>query len=504
MSYPINEVEYGTYFWLLREIGGYLGYGYAVETWDHEKVGSINSIIQSGVMQFYYPPPLPSNVEGKPNSVPHQWSFLSPLATIDLTAGKFIYDLPEDCSGSVGEFTSSKRRIPIVAEPLLRSLQLDADTVSGEPKYAAVRPKRTEGDSRQQWEVIFFPKPSGNETLEFRYTVTPKELSANYPYPLGGRQYSETILQSCLALAEERLTKSKGPATDRFLERLASAVKFDANISEPDGDVWPDINESGQGLVVDRGYLKRLIGRFFGYGPNKTSWTHQQLQEVNLTLQNGLRKFYNPTQSLGMKYNHSWGFLKPVARITLTSGVYEYDLPSDFQLLDSPLTFAPGAAVIYPSIVTVGEHQIRQRLQRSEASSRPTIAAVAPKMLDGIGMRYKILFWPVPDAAYELTYRYQIDPQSGTSDADIPFGGNVHHQTIIEACLSACEEQTGKFGIHTKLFEQRLAMSISQDLRTNSPSTLGYNRDASDYPMDGFSSFHDCDENLVRYNGIVY
>lgn len=106
MSYPLNEVEYGTYPWLLREVGGALDGGFNEADFDFDKLAKVNAIIQSGYMQMLFPPPLAAPREGAPQPAPHQWSFLSPLSYLTLTAGESTYRLPDDFSGVVGEIAA--------------------------------------------------------------------------------------------------------------------------------------------------------------------------------------------------------------------------------------------------------------------------------------------------------------------------------------------------------------------------------------------------------------
>jgi hypothetical protein len=105
MPYPVKDIEHGTYEWLVREIAGYLWGKYDEATLDHEKRGKVHSIITSGYQQFQSPPPMPSENEHKPASPPHQWTFMQPLAEIALVQDQKEYDLPDNFSGVVGEFT---------------------------------------------------------------------------------------------------------------------------------------------------------------------------------------------------------------------------------------------------------------------------------------------------------------------------------------------------------------------------------------------------------------
>lgn len=104
MSYPVKEIEYGTYSWLMREVGGYLFGKFDEAEWTHSEREQIDSIVQSGVRQFYNPPALPAE-EHKPQKSPHNWTFMQPMTELILENGTKVYDLPEDFSGIVGDFT---------------------------------------------------------------------------------------------------------------------------------------------------------------------------------------------------------------------------------------------------------------------------------------------------------------------------------------------------------------------------------------------------------------
>jgi len=98
----LPQSDYGSHDWLKREIGGYLGFGYNPSAWDSEKSEKVESIIQSGLSQFYFPPPIPDK-DGK--AAPHRWSFLAPVAEIELVIDQSAYELPEDFAGILEDMT---------------------------------------------------------------------------------------------------------------------------------------------------------------------------------------------------------------------------------------------------------------------------------------------------------------------------------------------------------------------------------------------------------------
>ena len=52
----------------------------------------------------------------------------------------------------------------------------------------------------------------------------PDYLSTPFPYAYGGAEHAETILESCLAVAELRLDDMAGPHNQQFMARLAASI----------------------------------------------------------------------------------------------------------------------------------------------------------------------------------------------------------------------------------------------------------------------------------------
>lgn len=525
MAHPVQSSEYGSYLWLMRELGHVLGVGRDDSDWDFQVNGRLDSIVQSGYYQFCYPPPVMLNQQQTGDTVspdlpketeeakdqrirsPHTWSFLRQMETLSLAVGQSIYDAPSNFTGQVGDLviTTGEGRLPIVAEEQLRNL-LAKDTATGTPKYVAVRPKQSDGQGHQTWEIVVYPSPSKPMAATFRYAVQPAPLGLDNQFPLGGRQHAETLLASCMAVAEERegaLRESPiGTALARFMQRLAASVHVDKQAGKPtgDGNTWSDEDNE-----ADK--LRGQIGLFMGFGQNKSGWSESQIQQIREVQRQGLRRFYVPPPLTGRGQAHSWSFLYPIESMMLESGKYEYDLPGDFGGLDSPITYAPGENVIHPSIKVISEQDVRRWLQTTtQADGRPTRAAIRQKTSPQTGgTRYEILFWPVPDDAYHIHYRYRVSPGD---DLDIIHGGSAHMQTIVEACLAAAESMLNKRQrVHEQRFIERLSASISYDQQLIAPGSLGYNHDLSDRSGgDITSDLHRLGygESGVTYNGVRY
>jgi len=149
------------------------------------------------------------------------------------------YDLPDDFGGHEGNMIfpegSNKPNIRIIGEGKIRSLR--AGTTSRTyPQFAAIRPKKqTVTTTGQRFEIMFFPIPAVTDTLSYKMLVLPELLvTATITHPYGGAMHSETILASCLAVAEEQEDEKRGVKWQVFLDRLAASVQIDRRMISAD------------------------------------------------------------------------------------------------------------------------------------------------------------------------------------------------------------------------------------------------------------------------------
>lgn len=217
---------------LLKEISFYLGFGRDLNLTPNN-LDLINSIIRAGIRQFYYPPLLPGE------NHQHIWSFLKPTVSINTVASDSDYDLPDDCGGIEGNLTFSSSttyapQITVIPESKLIDLQNSISSVSGKPYYAAVRPKVFSGNTGQRLELLLYPTPDTVYTLYYKKIVLVSDLSVSAPYPYGGSSHGETILNSCLSVAEKRLNDTHGVHFEDFMRSLQSSIERDRRVSLPD------------------------------------------------------------------------------------------------------------------------------------------------------------------------------------------------------------------------------------------------------------------------------
>lgn len=213
---------------LLAEVGRFLGYGGDSSLWSSDKQEEIDRYVQSGVRQFYYPPTI-NGIESA-----YEWSFLNPTTTIATAVGDQAQDLPDDHGRVLGNihYAASVCNTPIYMISEHRMMELaQQDSDNGRPTYATVRSKAdTSSTAGQRLEIVWWRIPDAIYTLRYRYEAYNGKLSNAKPFPLGGMKHSETIVASCLAVAEQRANDEKGIRWEQFVSMLATSIALDRKL----------------------------------------------------------------------------------------------------------------------------------------------------------------------------------------------------------------------------------------------------------------------------------
>jgi hypothetical protein len=151
------------------------------------------------------------------------------------------YRLPDDFGGLEGKLTYEPNEgyypITVTSEMAIRNLRqrvYSTGNTSGRPYSAAVRPLITDGTDGQRFEIMLWPAVNAAYTLSYRYRVLMNLLDATNKYPYGGMVHGETIIESCLSIAEQRSDDEIGLHYQKFMERLAASVGFDSKGTRPD------------------------------------------------------------------------------------------------------------------------------------------------------------------------------------------------------------------------------------------------------------------------------
>jgi hypothetical protein len=220
-----------------QEVCRMLGFGrMGYETLSSAMRDDVDAFIRRGLRQFYAPMPLPGETSS------HRWSFLVPKATLSTVATASTYDMPEDFQSLEGDMTlvETGRSVPVrtVSEASFRVTQQGSSPIAGRPRIACIYPKQSGSagnpDIPLRWSIDLWPTPDANYTISYRYHTlqdAPASGASNLP---GGMLHGETIIASCLAVAE---AYGQTPATRyraEFMERLAASVALDRSATAAD------------------------------------------------------------------------------------------------------------------------------------------------------------------------------------------------------------------------------------------------------------------------------
>ena len=214
---------------LKQEVGFFLGYGRTEASWSTSQAAEVDAVVQSGVRRVYYP-----LVTGDANIdnviIGYEWSFLRPTTTLVTAADDSDYDLPDNYGAPYGDFHyAANLYTPPVTMVSLGAI-LDSrshNDTTGKPAFYAVRYKACDGSAGQRVEVLFYPKPDAVYTLSYEYDAYSGKLTDEKPYPLGGMKLAELYIESCLAVAEQRLNDEAGLHTQAYQLLLLDAIVRD-------------------------------------------------------------------------------------------------------------------------------------------------------------------------------------------------------------------------------------------------------------------------------------
>lgn len=226
-----------SFYELANEVSDFLGYPSdllrlnqsTLTTQQQQWVNTLHRVLKSGLRQFYFPPA----VQGSDS--PTDWSFLHPISTVDFSEGSRSVRLPDDFGGFEGEIRVQASNSTTVwwAVQLRNIGMIEAQyaqfpEMTSRPMAAALGPlKGTTYNRSSRTELAIFPQADQDYTLRFQYYILPDYLSGAFPYAYGGAAHAETLLESCLAIAEQKLDDATGVHTAKFQERLVASIGMD-------------------------------------------------------------------------------------------------------------------------------------------------------------------------------------------------------------------------------------------------------------------------------------
>lgn len=216
---------------LAAEVGSFLGYlrgaAYNDPEWTAQQLADIKSCVKAGLHNFYFPTPLPGEKKS------HSWSFLTPVRDLTLASGARTVVLPGDFGGFEGPIYNLTSGAVPVEIPLRDKSFVDgqyalAPSNTGRPLWVSERPQSGPADRREQRrELYLFPQADAAYTLRVNYYLIPELLDGTHQHCYGGPAHAQTVIESCLAVAEQRKDDRLTTHTAAFAQRLAASVSLD-------------------------------------------------------------------------------------------------------------------------------------------------------------------------------------------------------------------------------------------------------------------------------------
>jgi len=177
--------------------------GYNPQSLTEAQAAEVSSHIRSGLRQFYYPP----KMDG-----------------VDENFGRVAGEI---------RFSGDDMRIrPLAVISVHDLLRMRGSGAKGAPRFAAFQFAETHGERGQRVKMMLAPLPDRAYTLEFSGEADTGMLDETLrPFPLGGARFSELVIESCLAIAEQRSNDETGQHTAKFNQLLVSSIARDRKAS---------------------------------------------------------------------------------------------------------------------------------------------------------------------------------------------------------------------------------------------------------------------------------
>lgn len=232
-------------------------------------------------------------------------------------------------------------------------------------------------------------------------------------------------------------------------------------------------------------YMLRMAG-YIGYGYDADEWTTAQTNELDRFVNEAWEYVKYPSTIPGERIPHVWSWLESIETLTTEADEYEYSLESDFGSICGDFTFAAGTTS-YSPVKQTSEQIIRTKRQYSNRTGRPECFALKwGAQTRALSQFRTVQFYPTPDGAYVLTYKYAVLAGKLSSDNPYPLGGPRTGQLMIEACKAVGEAaKYGKRGDQWNIFIDRLQAAIQMDKGTNMAPTVGMMAGAHSGPVSG-------------------
>jgi len=119
-----------------------------------------------------------------------------------------------------------------------------------------------------------------------------------------------------------------------------------------------------------------------------------------------------------------------------------------------------------PVLADVGVDKIRALRAQDNSTGEMEVAAIKISAIGAgaTGQRREVMWWPRPNAAYTMHYRYEAFV-GALADSTYPVGAMKHVETLKSSCLAAAEVYLNdEHGVHWDMFIRNLKGSVKRDM----------------------------------------
>lgn len=205
---------------LAGSVGHYLGYGDDPSAFSDDQMSQVERCLDGGYRRACYP-------------VGYSWSWMMATRNIVTTKSDIAeYAIPIEIGNVSGPLTvsttsSSYGSIRLFHEGVIRQMRSANPSMSGRPCRVAVFNAQPAPGFESGKRALFYPTPDGTYTIEGRCQLKPLPIREETPTPLGGMEFSQMLLEACLAEAERQLDDMQGVHHMAFQEQLQAALEQD-------------------------------------------------------------------------------------------------------------------------------------------------------------------------------------------------------------------------------------------------------------------------------------
>ena len=252
-SFPRKRSQYGSYPWYQSQLGRLnQESGPDPASWSKAQIEWYHDIINRGAQRVYY-------LDDTGDGVLRHWSFLRSAFDIQTKSGITDLVLPEDCGGIIGNLAFDQSDsgyqvvVKVTPEQILEARAINT-TISSYPQWYAERWFDDGADGYQKRQLMLWPNPDGNYTLNGTKNILPVDLDETHPFAYGGRPYVGLYLAAMLAILDPQME-------GQFQQKLRAALQTDNTQGVPDF-LGKNLNGNRQW-----GKTRDSSGRFLNFDP---------------------------------------------------------------------------------------------------------------------------------------------------------------------------------------------------------------------------------------------